>query len=352
MSGGTNTVSSFQGTDHLILSGGTNQVNGVQSIDVIDQSGGFNQVFGRQSVGTMNHTGGVNEVNGRIKIDCYVPGCTDSYNISIATLRAYKLELGKDGAAGFNINNALADISLSLSLYFGSWTTFSAVPGSKIKMEGASLDNLNTDPNDFLGFNNLHLAFNSGPGTSILEAAGTDVGPVWSGSGSFAFDTLTIGDTSSASVQLVNNRTNMGGTEAVYANNCVFGAGSVIDLNGINLYCNSITDYGVTVIHNGGQIIQSTTDPTVPEPVRIISGEVPVYYATLQEAYDNAVDGDSIQCHGVILSGHLIADENKSVTITGGYDDYYTTSSGFTTVDGNIEVYEGTLTIGNMDLVL
>ena len=57
----------------------------------------------------------------------------------------------------------------------------------------------------------------------------------------------------------------MGGNEALYANNCNFGSGSSLDLNGINLYCNNIFDEGATINYNGGQLIQATT--VVPEPI-------------------------------------------------------------------------------------
>ncbi len=71
-----------------------------------------------------------------------------------------------------------------------------------------------------------------------------------------------------------------------------------------------------------------------------IAGESAEYFTTLQDAYDSAVQGDSIQVQNTVLTDDLIANRNISITITGGY------SCDFSAVTGNTEI-AGTLTISD-----
>jgi DNA-binding beta-propeller fold protein YncE len=84
-------------------------------------------------------------------------------------------------------------------------------------------------------------------------------------------------------------------------------------------------------------------------PVRIVR-QVPVYYPTLQEAYDAAGDGETVQSQAVGITESLIADINKSVTFDGGYDCSYTTNAGNTTLNGALTINNGTITIRNFVL--
>ncbi len=71
-----------------------------------------------------------------------------------------------------------------------------------------------------------------------------------------------------------------------------------------------------------------------------IAGESAEYFTALQDAYDSAVQGDSIQVQNTLLTDDLIANRNISITITGGY------SCDFSAVTGNTEI-AGTLTISD-----
>ena len=93
------------------------------------------------------------------------------------------------------------------------------------------------------------------------------------------------------------------------------------------------------------------TPTAAPEPIRI-AGPTPVYYSSLQSAYDDAGDEDIIQSRVVILSEDLYIDGSKSVTIRGGYASDYAMSNGITILNGNIVISNGTLTIDNIKLVL
>ncbi|HDH05784.1 MAG TPA: choice-of-anchor D domain-containing protein, partial [Nitrospirae bacterium] len=86
-----------------------------------------------------------------------------------------------------------------------------------------------------------------------------------------------------------------------------------------------------------------------PDPVRI-AGATPVYYSTLQAAYDAAVDGDIIQSQAVIFTEDLNINRSISVTFEGGYDCDYTAVSGNTTINGTMTISDGTATVGNFVL--
>ncbi|MHA2220250.1 MAG: hypothetical protein ACXACY_30600, partial [Candidatus Hodarchaeales archaeon] len=87
----------------------------------------------------------------------------------------------------------------------------------------------------------------------------------------------------------------------------------------------------------------------VGSPTRI-EGTPPLYNLTLQEAYDAADDGDTIQCIDVTFTENLFMDINKSITIKGGYDGVYSIQSGNTTLNGDIDITNGTITIENFIL--
>lgn len=85
------------------------------------------------------------------------------------------------------------------------------------------------------------------------------------------------------------------------------------------------------------------------DPVRI-SRATPSYHSTLQGAYNNAADGDSIQCKDEVLVENPDLNRNISVAITGGYDCSYSSTTGVTTINGNMIVNNGQVTIENIVL--
>jgi PKD repeat protein len=84
-------------------------------------------------------------------------------------------------------------------------------------------------------------------------------------------------------------------------------------------------------------------------PVRIL-GVTSVYFPTLQEAYDIAEDGDIIQSQVATLTENFNINMDKTVTIKGGYDCSYTTQTGKTTINGTLNIIDGTATIENLVL--
>jgi hypothetical protein len=71
------------------------------------------------------------------------------------------------------------------------------------------------------------------------------------------------------------------------------------------------------------------------------------YYTTLQAAYNAAANGDTIQAQVGAFTENLAIDLNKTITLTGGYDDAFTTNPGNTTLKGNLTISNGKLFIRN-----
>lgn len=77
-----------------------------------------------------------------------------------------------------------------------------------------------------------------------------------------------------------------------------------------------------------------------------------IMYSTLQSAYNAAADNDSIRVQAVNFVGDLIVNRPVNITLTGGYDCFFVTRSGNTTVKGKIQTMPGggKLTIGNIEI--
>jgi len=74
-------------------------------------------------------------------------------------------------------------------------------------------------------------------------------------------------------------------------------------------------------------------------------------YPSLQDAYNAALSGDTLQTHAVSLYEDLNLDRNISITLQGGYDCGYTTNpvtTALRTKNGSVNITLGTVTAGNM----
>jgi PKD repeat protein len=75
----------------------------------------------------------------------------------------------------------------------------------------------------------------------------------------------------------------------------------------------------------------------------------PAYYSSLQTAYYEAFDNDSIFSHAGALAENIILNRDITITIVGGYDcDYIDNSSGETTISGSITINNGMNTIDSV----
>ena len=93
----------------------------------------------------------------------------------------------------------------------------------------------------------------------------------------------------------------------------------------------------------------SGTGSTCLAPVRI-AGTTPVYYSTLQAAYDAAVDGDIIQSQDAVFVENFTLNLLKTVTLEGGYDCDYAVITGVTIVSGTMTVSDGSATIADFEV--
>lgn len=82
-------------------------------------------------------------------------------------------------------------------------------------------------------------------------------------------------------------------------------------------------------------------------PVRILREE-PLYFSTLQEAYDSAIEGDVIQSRSGNLMGDLSIDRDISITLQGGYECRYESVTGYTELKGSITLTNGRVSIDNL----
>ena len=118
----------------------------------------------------------------------------------------------------------------------------------------------------------------------------------------------------------------------------------------LNTYARAYEDESSIYTSSDFSFTYDTSEvPSCLSPVRIAGG-TPVYYSTLQSAYDAAVSGDIIQSQAVAFSEDLFIDLNKSVILDGGYNCDYSLQTGITTLNGIMTISNGTVIIGNFSL--
>jgi len=80
------------------------------------------------------------------------------------------------------------------------------------------------------------------------------------------------------------------------------------------------------------------------DPVRI-AGTNPVYFSSLQNAYDASQDGDNIHIQDAVFSEDIYIDRDITISLHGGFDCTYYNNSGITTLEGSMTISNGTVTI-------
>ena len=193
-------------------------------------------------------------------VDITITGVSTSYPIG-------KLILGGRAAVGSNLNKFV--------------TAVEGAPGETvlIKMVSAELQNRcpGYDGRDaqLAGLNNITLQFEGTllfdqTAPNIFEVAGNDLGAVMAGlTNNFALEGLTLGGAEGvALLQLLDVEDNFGvesvGSEALYVENLIIGAGSTLDVAGLNVfYLNLTLDGAVTDSVGGGGIY------LIPEPATL-----------------------------------------------------------------------------------
>jgi len=84
-------------------------------------------------------------------------------------------------------------------------------------------------------------------------------------------------------------------------------------------------------------------------PVRN-NGTPPEYHLTPQEAYDTEGGSTIIQSQSELFTENISMDLDKTLSLQGGYNCDYSMNTGFTIINGNIMISNGTVTLGNFIL--
>ena len=80
----------------------------------------------------------------------------------------------------------------------------------------------------------------------------------------------------------------------------------------------------------------SATFATLP-PVRI-AGSTPVYYGNLQEAFDAAPNGATVEARAISILENLIIKGSGRIRFKGGYDGSFTSQSGYSNLKGKLTI--------------
>jgi hypothetical protein len=101
---------------------------------------------------------------------------------------------------------------------------------------------------------------------------------------------------------------------------------------------------------NGDFFVLKLGDQGLAGTVRILRNGNPIkYYDKIQDAYNAAASGDTIQAQEMELVETLAFGDNKNVVIQGGYDSWFLLIPGMTTLNGALTVAgQGELTIENL----
>jgi hypothetical protein len=96
---------------------------------------------------------------------------------------------------------------------------------------------------------------------------------------------------------------------------------------------------GDCIVAMDGQ--RSVTANFMASPLVRLAGSTTTGYSLLQDAYNAAQSGNTIQGRAVVVNGDLVADKAKTVIISGGYDVGFVSRSGAYVLDGKMLVRSG-----------
>jgi hypothetical protein len=196
---------------------------------------------------TLRQYGGEMFVDGTVEI----AGPCAAWYLDGGVAAAARVQVGRPanspqaGAPGglLCLGGPRASLTVRDALTFGPDGRFTAAPGSTVLMRGADFKNYSRDPLALAGLDDLRLVFTGGPDGSMdwatYEVAGKDLGFVRQGWWqNFQMHTLQVGAEEVGRLRLVDEFDNQPGydREALYVRYLRVGSGSLLDLNGLNLY--------------------------------------------------------------------------------------------------------------------
>jgi len=105
-----------------------------------------------------------------------------------------------------------------------------------------------------------------------------------------------------------------------------------------------------TITLTGNTTVNATFDNDTAHMV-YVPGTVPgtgTYYTTLQAAYDGADPGSTVSAWAISYLENLTCGMDKSILLKGGYDQNYTSQTGYTILDGVLTIGRGVLTVDRL----
>ena len=90
--------------------------------------------------------------------------------------------------------------------------------------------------------------------------------------------------------------------------------------------------------------VSATFNLDMPHAVRI-NLPAPGNYPSLSSAYSDASSGAEIDAWGIAFPEDLVCENDKAITLKGGFDQGYTANGGYTTLQGMLSIGNGALTV-------
>lgn len=109
----------------------------------------------------------------------------------------------------------------------------------------------------------------------------------------------------------------------------------------------AVTSYTFSNINAGHALEVSFALSSCANPPVKIARATPLYFSTLQAAYDAAVSGDIISSQAQVFVENLTANRDIAVTLDGGYSCDYSFNPDKTTIKGMPRTSSGTVTMKN-----
>jgi hypothetical protein len=156
---------------------------------------------------------------------------------------------------------------------------------------------------------------------------------------------------------IYNGNSNSSGNVPIDGNTYVDGAivtvlgntGSLAKTNATFAGWNTLANGSGAAYTDGATFAMGSANVTLyaqwTAPVKILPGNS--YFQTLTDAYSAAQNADAIQATISSVLPGINLNRNVSITLRGGYDAFYLTSSGFSTLKGPLTISSGAVEISN-----
>lgn len=171
------------------------------------------------------------------------------------------LLVGIAAPARLEINDPATHVTVANRLVLGPRATFTAAPGSVIHMTGSTFENACTDDASLQALGQTTFIFEGGPGvidTFEIFGHATD-GPLPTG-----LQKLIIGGQAIGHLRFVDdfdNNPDIAGADVLFIQELVMTSGSILELDNVRLYYQSMDNQGGSVVLSGSaQMVQ------IPEP--------------------------------------------------------------------------------------